>query len=89
MIDRPISNIEYKYINRVVDRVVVLLPTVSRHDCMRALHAVHSNGCPLDLSQLLAFDDFNFLHDIVGIYRHLDRKSGELRDCFVPRCASH
>jgi hypothetical protein len=49
--------------------------------------ATHLNGCPLNLNKLLQADDFDFYHDIQGIYRHLDRETGELRDCFLPRCA--
>ncbi len=49
--------------------------------------ACHANGCPLDLQKLLAADDFNFTHDVFGISRHLNRKTGQLEDCFVPRCA--
>jgi hypothetical protein len=51
------------------------------------LEATHANGCPLDFAKLARFDAFNFAHDVVGIQRHLDRDTGELRDCFVPRCA--
>ena len=47
--------------------------------------ACHANGNPLRLSDLLAADDANFAHDVFGIYRHLDRKTGQLRDCFAPR----
>lgn len=47
--------------------------------------AVHANGNPLRLDDLLAADDFNFLHDLVGIENHLDRDTGTLRNCFVPR----
>jgi hypothetical protein len=42
---------------------------------------------PLDLELLLAADDVNFAHDVFGIMRHIDRKSGAMRDCFVPRFA--
>jgi hypothetical protein len=61
--------------------------TYSRKRLQLDLTATHLNGCPLDLHKLLQFDDFNFTHDITGIARHLDRTTGELRDCFVPRCA--
>ena len=54
---------------------------------MMNLEAVHLNGCPLDLDRLATFDDFNFAHDIFGIERYLDKKTGKLRNCFVPRCA--
>jgi hypothetical protein len=42
---------------------------------------------PLDLKMLLAADDGNFAHDVFGIMRHIDRNSGVMRDCFVPRFA--
>jgi hypothetical protein len=43
------------------------------------------NSCPIDLAALLAADDVNFAHDVFGIRRHIDRETGELADCFVPR----
>jgi len=47
--------------------------------------ATHLNGNPLKLDDLLAADDFNFAHDINGIARHLDRDTGKLMHCFLPR----
>jgi hypothetical protein len=49
--------------------------------------ATHLNGCPLKLREWLAADDFNFFHDIYGIYNNLDRKTGKLKNCFLPRFA--
>ncbi len=49
--------------------------------------ATHTNGCPLDLQKLLNADAFNFAHDIVGINNHIDRETGELKNCFLPRCS--
>lgn len=49
--------------------------------------ACHANGCPLDLVKLAQFGDADFAHDVFGIARHLDRITGELKDCFCPRCA--
>lgn len=51
------------------------------------LTATHLNGCALDLARLLEADDFNFAHDVCGIQRHLDRKTGGLLRLFRPRCA--
>ncbi|KAA8387894.1 hypothetical protein FOH24_13000 [Acetobacter tropicalis] len=51
------------------------------------LLAVNANGCPLDFMRMQDADDFNLLHDVCGIDRHLDRDSGKLLDCFVPRFA--
>jgi len=50
--------------------------------------ACHASGCPLQLGALLEADDFDFAHDVFGIARHLDRSTGKLTDCFVPRYAS-
>jgi hypothetical protein len=51
------------------------------------LTATHANGCPMDFAKLLATDNFTFGHDISGIDRHIDRSSGKLLNCFLPRCA--
>lgn len=49
------------------------------------LTACHCNGAPLKLKELLAADDFNFVHDVAGISRHINRDNGQLEDCFSPR----
>ena len=49
----------------------------------------HCNGCRLRLEELLQADDFNFAHDVFGIRRHLNRQTGEIGGCFVPRFAEH
>jgi hypothetical protein len=41
---------------------------------------------PIDWDRLLAADYFNFMHDIGGICRHMNRETGVLGNCFVPRC---
>lgn len=52
------------------------------------LSACIANGCPLKLEEFLAADDFNFAHDFFGIMGHMDRTTGKLRDCFLPRFAA-
>lgn len=49
------------------------------------LAATNANGCPMDFERMLAADDFNLLHDIAGIARHMDRNTGRLTDHFRPR----
>lgn len=51
--------------------------------------ACHANGCPLDLEKLLNFPNFDFMHDIVGIRDHLNRQTGKLERCFLPRSSRH
>lgn len=79
------------------DQTVTLIIERVRRECPRfaadplVLHmdlvATHANGCPLDFAALLAFPVADFVHDVAGITRHLDRSTGELLDCFLPRCA--
>jgi len=57
-------------------------------DIAMDLEATHCNGNPLKLQELLEADDFNFTHDILGIQRHLNRTTGQLENCFVPRYSS-
>lgn len=52
------------------------------------VHAAHCNGCPLDLQALLDAPDSDFGHDVFGISRHIDRSTGKLLNCFVPRYAA-
>lgn len=51
------------------------------------LVACNANGTPIDFVKLRGFDDFNFVHDVGGIIRHMDRETGKLTHCFMPRCA--
>lgn len=57
-------------------------------DMTMDLTAVHANGCPLRLADLLTADEFNFAHDIHGIRFNLNRRTGRLGNCFVPRFAA-
>lgn len=56
-------------------------------DISMDLIATHANGCPLDFERLSSADDFNLMHDVGGIARHLDRNTGHLGGCFMPRFA--
>ena len=58
-------------------------------DIMMDVVATHCNGSPLRLGDLLAANDFNFLHDISGIAKHLNRETGQLENCFRPRFSLH
>jgi hypothetical protein len=51
------------------------------------LTAAHLNGTPLDLERLLEARDFDFEYDVLGIHRHIDRRTGRLTQCFLPRTA--
>lgn len=53
--------------------------------CSMDITAAHANGTPLRLADMLAADDFNFAHDWFGIRRHLNRETGQMLNCFLPR----
>jgi len=55
--------------------------------CTRDLIAVHTHGCPLDFRKLLFATDYDFLHDILGIRYHLDRRTGRIRNNYPIRCS--
>lgn len=63
----------------------ILRGKVKLIDLLMDLTACHANGNALRLEELLATDDANFMHDVVGIINHIDRRNGELRHCFSPR----
>jgi hypothetical protein len=56
-------------------------------DIQMDIIATHANGCRLDLQRMHDADDFNFMHDVGGIARHLNRTTGQLENCFLPRFA--
>lgn len=57
----------------------------SRTDIEMDISATHANGNPLRLEELLDADDFNLLHDVLGIRDHLNHTTGKLMNCFRPR----
>lgn len=73
-------------INHCVKRIVRRNPEIDATTMTMDLSAVHIS-CPLDLLGLLGADDFNFAHDMFGIRRHMNRDTGKLENCFLPRCA--
>lgn len=79
---------EREAVDRIVDRAMGLFAEArvekTRMDVEMDLAAVHAHT-PLRLGALAAADEFNFAHDIGGIHRHLNRQTGELEDCFLPR----
>ncbi|NTV02442.1 MAG: hypothetical protein HGB04_06605 [Chlorobiaceae bacterium] len=81
---------EFYLIGKIVDRVSGLLkgnPSI-RMTLGMDLIACHANGCGLDLERLSEAQDMDLLHDALGIARHINRKTGELQDCFLPRFAA-
>ena len=74
---------------KVVDRYLRLSgqSRVNKMVYMMDLLATHANGTPLKLKELAEASDFDLAHDMGGIIRHIDRKTGQLTGCFLPRYA--
>ena len=87
MISFKVTKEERATIDKIVERAILEEMAPDRIELAMDLAATHSNGCPLDFEKLLAFDSFNFAHDIYGIRRHIDRRTAQLLNFFVPRCA--
>jgi hypothetical protein len=52
------------------------------------LATTHNHACPLDFAAMAKGNPADVAHDVFGIRRHLDRETGLLTDCFLPRFAA-
>ena len=83
---KQLTKEENATINKIVSRSQKLMRVTDRMSLDMDISAAHLS-CPIKLDKLLEADDFNFCHDVAGIVNHIDRTTGELKDCFVPRFA--
>lgn len=77
---------EQQTVNAIVERAIeadIYDDAVGAHMDISATHF----HCPLRLADLLDADQFNFAHDMRGIQRHLNRRTGKLENFFLPRFA--
>jgi hypothetical protein len=87
-----VSNTEFDLIQKIADRAMAdqkkhrhPRDCRKRQDIVMDITAVHANGNPLRLADLLEADDFNFAHDVCGIENCLNRETAELENFFSPR----
>jgi hypothetical protein len=87
MIKWSASKDEHDLIIAIVRRVLAHYPDYPDDTLtlMMDLEACHCNGCPLDLRGLLESHNEDLMHDVFGIRRHINRETGQLNDCFLPR----
>lgn len=74
-----------KLIRKIMTRAHIMVPGLNHSEAEMDLTAVHL-ATPLDLEKLAASKNQDFLHDIHGIRRHINRHTGELENGFAPRC---
>lgn len=81
---------EEKAVKTIIQRTAAMVKDhgkrLDRTSLYMDLSAAHAT-CPLNLAKLASADDFNLAHDVFGIMRHMNRTTGQLMDCFVPRAA--
>ena len=83
------SDLIAKIVNRAESLALELDLPFDRMNLHMDVTACHANGCPLLLDQLLhAAENSSFAHDVWGISRHIDRRTGKLTGCFLPRYAA-
>jgi|ERR1035437_4978795 hypothetical protein len=74
-----------KIVKRVCADAILYSPNMDILGLEMDITAAHLNGAPLKLQDLLDADDFNFRHDVSGIFFNINRKTGKLENCFSPR----
>ena len=89
MIDFSVSKKEYEIIVKIAHRFQSIMEGMQLvppefQDILMDLSAVQNKN-PLKLQELLNADGPNFTHDVGGIRKNLNRTTGELENCFVPR----
>jgi hypothetical protein len=76
-------------LNQIADRAVKFAAQLGheykKSDALMDVTACHANGCPMRLQEFLEADASNFAHDAFGIQRHINRDTGKLEGCFLPR----
>lgn len=82
-----LNNEDVQTIARITKRARNTLSIVDPMSLDMDISAAHIAD-PLDLDKLESFDDRNFAHDIYGIMRHIDRNTGKMNRCFLPRCSA-
>jgi hypothetical protein len=82
---------EEEQVEKIIDRAVKMGKKhgvkVDRLSLDMDLSAAHRQY-PLRLVALADADDCTFAHDVFGIIQHMDRATGTLGDCFIPRTAA-
>jgi len=80
-----IRKIAERFMNAAKDLGVTL--SYDQLDVQLSITAVHLNGCPLDLFLLMYSEDVDLAHDVGGIMKNCDHKTGKINGQFWPRTA--
>lgn len=86
-----ISRFEDDLISKIADRGIKLTeqlggPPVEKTEAVMDISAAHL-AVGLRLDQFVTMRDPDFAHDFFGIRATINRRTGKLENCFLPRCA--
>ncbi len=86
-----VSRYEYELIFKIADRCVrtareLGIDYTDKETVIMDLAVTHAT-VGLQLDKLLEADAGTFGHDCFGIRHHINRRTGQLEDCFLPRTA--
>ena len=74
-------------IGKIVNRAVTINPAYNKTTVMMDLLVLCDTGVEMRWEEFLNAPVFDFMHDINGINRHLNRNTYKLEDGFCPRYA--
>jgi hypothetical protein len=85
----PQNKADLRVIVKILERVEPLYEKVTGHSLDRLsaimdISAAHEQH-PIDLPALLDAQDYDLVHDVFGIFRHMNRSTGRLEHGFAPR----
>ena len=88
MVNFGMTKEELLLVKQIAERLIADLPDMeyNRQELVMDFDAAYTSSGPFNLTRLLESPDTDFLHDVYGIRRHIDRETGELTGCFMPRC---
>ena len=75
---------EITLIGLIADKAIETSIEIDKTTIMMDLIATHKH-IKLDLGRMAKGNIGDIMHDIVGIYNNLDRTTGEMQNCFLPR----
>jgi hypothetical protein len=78
---------ELELIGAIVERYVeIIKPEREKTAILMDVMLTHYT-IGLKLEEMVNGPQYDFVHDMMGIQKHLDRQTGAMLDCFLPRFA--
>ena len=79
---------ETDIIIKIMDRIQKAGNEIDRSTVAMDLEAAHANGCRLRLADMVKGALRDIMHDVHGIAKNIDRKTGALKEGWKPRFAA-